>query len=303
MACLLPKLNYGNGQHKRITMLEVRRLAVNSSCVLYKITFRGRGGQNVLKFTTMKRDTNRPLARPVSPTFSPLYRQIKDFLIRSLEDGEWKPGDVIPSEGELAARFNVSQGTVRKAVDEMAAENLLVRRQGKGTFVATHNDPRSFYRFLRLVPDGGGLAHAESMPFSCELQAATPLVAAALGLQVGAQVLCIERLLNFNDEPVVYDQIYLVAELFNGLTLGDLRGGDRSLYSQFEADYGVRMINAEERLRAVAADSRSAELLGVKVGEPLMLVERTAYSYGNKPVEWRRGLYCTRQHYYRNQLG
>lgn len=251
----------------------------------------------------MTRDASRSSLRSASPTFSPLYRQIKDFLIRSLEEGEWKPGDAIPSEGELASRFNVSQGTVRKAVDEMASENLLVRRQGKGTFVATHDDPRSFYRFLRLVSDDGGVGHAESAPFSCEQQAANSVVAAALGLDVGAKVICIERLLRFDGQPVVYDQIYLSAELFAGLSLENLRGGDRSLYSQFETDYGVRMINAEERLRAVAADVRSAELLGVQPGDPLMLVERTAYSYGNKPVEWRRGLYCTRHHYYRNDLG
>ena len=104
----------------------------------------------MLKFAPMTRDVSRPASRLSSPTFSPLYRQIKDFLIRSLEQGEWGPGDAIPSEGELAVRFNVSQGTVRKAIDEMAAENMLVRRQGKGTFVATHDDPRSFYRFLRL---------------------------------------------------------------------------------------------------------------------------------------------------------
>ena len=92
----------------------------------------------------MTRDVSRPAARTASPTFSPLYRQIKDFLIRSLEEGEWGPGDAIPSEGDLALRFNVSQGTVRKAIDEMAAEHLLVRRQGKCTFVATHSDPRPF---------------------------------------------------------------------------------------------------------------------------------------------------------------
>ena len=72
--------------------------------------------------------------------------------MHGLESGEWRPGDSIPSESELAVRFGVSQGTVRKAVDEMAAENLLVRQQGKGTFVATHKDPGSFFRFLRLVP-------------------------------------------------------------------------------------------------------------------------------------------------------
>src|SRR5512145_1474507 len=125
----------------------------------------------------MTRDASRP-ARMPSPTFSPLYRQIKDFLIRSLEAGEWGPGDAIPSEGELAARFSVSQGTVRKAIDEMAAENLLVRRQGKGTFVATHDDPRSFYRFLRLVSDDGTVTHTVSDAISCETMVASAEVAA-----------------------------------------------------------------------------------------------------------------------------
>ena len=89
-----------------------------------------------------------------SPTFSPLYRQIKELILRHLESGEWGPGDHIPSESDLAARFGVSQGTVRKAIDEMAAENLLVRQQGKGTFVATHKDP-------------GSLWVATKVPFPC----------------------------------------------------------------------------------------------------------------------------------------
>lgn len=251
----------------------------------------------------MTREKPRAAMRNSAPTFSPLYRQIKDFLILSLEKGEWGPGDAIPSEGELAQRFNVSQGTVRKAIDEMAADNLLVRRQGKGTFVATHSDPRSFYRFLRLVPDGGVAVPAVSDPFYCEQVAASPEVAAVLGLNPGDSVVHVKRLLRFAGEPVVYDQIYLAGELFGGLALEALKGGERSLYSLFESDFGVRMINAEEHLRAVAADGESAELLGVGEGEPLLLVERTAYTYGNKAVEWRRGLYCTKRHYYRNDLG
>lgn len=257
----------------------------------------------MLKSGPMSRNAQRTPARTPVPTFSPLYRQIKEALIRSLEAGEWGPGDAIPSEGELAVRFGVSQGTVRKAIDEMASENLLVRRQGKGTFVATHDDPRSFYRFLRLVPDDDGQGQSVSDPFFCETIAAGPDVAAVLGLQPGDPVILVKRLLRFGGEPVVYDQIYLVADLFSGLTLERLRAGERSLYSLFEGDYGVRMIHAEEHLRAVAADGESAGLLGVSAGDPLLLVERTAYTYGNKPVEWRRGLYCTRKHHYRNELG
>ena len=78
------------------------------------------------------------LAELSTPSFSPLYQQIKSLILQSLHTGEWKPGEPIPSEIDLAARFRVSQGTVRKAIDELAAENLVVRRQGKGTFVATH---------------------------------------------------------------------------------------------------------------------------------------------------------------------
>ena len=85
--------------------------------------------------------------------FSPLYRQIKGLILQGLDRGEWKPGESIPSEMDLAARFQVSQGTVRKAIDELAAEHLLIRRQGKGTFVATHHEARVRYRFLRLATD------------------------------------------------------------------------------------------------------------------------------------------------------
>jgi GntR family transcriptional regulator len=237
-----------------------------------------------------------------SPTFSPLYRQIKDLMVRSLEAGEWQPGDAIPSEAELAVRFNVSQGTVRKAIDEMAAENMLVRRQGKGTFVATHSDPRSFFRFLRLVPDSGEFGTQQSIPLECWRAKAGADVARTLGLPTGAPVIIVRRLLKFEGKAVVVDEIYLPGDLFPDLSLEILRGFGNSLYSLFETRYGVRMIRAEERIRAVAADRMSAEMLDVPEGSPLLSVERVAYTYGNKPVEWRRGLYVTENHFYLNEL-
>ncbi|MBN9422141.1 MAG: GntR family transcriptional regulator [Candidatus Accumulibacter sp. 66-26] len=249
---------------------------------------------------------NRPPPRAVlhSPTFSPLYRQIKDLIMRSLESGEWGPGDAIPSESELAARFNVSQGTVRKAIDEMAADNLLVRRQGKGTFVATHNDPRSFFRFLRIAPNEGELqSEHDSIPIECWRAKAGADVARTLGLEQGAPIIILRRLLKFGDEPVVFDEIYLPGDQFQDLTLDILKESDKSLYSLFESRYGVRMIRADERLRAVSADRVSADLLKVPEGSPLLLVERVTFTYGNKPVEWRRGFYSTQNYYYHNELG
>ena len=221
----------------------------------------------------------------------------------SLESGEWGPGDAIPSESELAARFSVSQGTVRKAIDEMAAENLLVRRQGKGTFVATHNDPRSFFRFLRIAPNEGNFASSQSIPLECWRAKAGPDVARMLGLAHGAPVIILRRLLKFSDEPVVFDEIYLPGELFHDLSLDILRESEKSLYSLFENRYGVRMIRAEERLRAVSADRVSADLLALPEGAPLLLVERVTFTYGNKPVEWRRGFYSTQNYHYHNELG
>lgn len=238
----------------------------------------------------------------LSPTFSPLYRQIKELMIRALIAGEWGPGAAIPSESELATRFNVSQGTVRKAIDEMAAENLLVRRQGKGTFVASYSDPRFFYRFLRLIPDDGSIRQARSEPLSCRMAAATETAARALQINVGDSVIMIERLLRFDREPVVFDEIVLVADMFAGLDLEALKNSERSLYSFFETQFGVRMIRAEERLRAVAADPKVAEVLEVEGGSPLLLVERVTYTYGDRPVEWRCGHCTTEQYSYFNEL-
>ena len=240
---------------------------------------------------------------PALPSFSPLYLQIKALLLRSLQVGEWQPGHAIPSETELAARFKVSQGTVRKAIDEMAAENLLIRRQGKGTFVATHDDPRAFFRFLRLVPLSGGIEQAQSIPLECWRAKAGPEVARMLELNIGDPINIVRRLLHFAGKPVVVDEIYLPGAIFGTLTLDALRDFKGSLYSLFESQFGVRMIRAEERLRAVPADRASAELLHVAEGSPLLSVERVSFSYGDKPVEWRRGLYATNEHCYFNELG
>lgn len=240
--------------------------------------------------------------RPDSPTFSPLYRQIKNLMLNALESGEWRPGQAIPSEQELALRFSVSQGTVRKAIDEMAADNLLVRKQGKGTYVASHNDPRALFRFLRLVPIDGDLTHPQSVPLDCWKAKAGNEAARMLGIELGAPVTILRRLLRFSGKPVVVDEIYLPGEIFQGLTMEVLQGAHGSLYSLFESRFGVRMIRAEERIRAVAADRMTSETLGVAEGVPLLSVERVTYTYGDRPVEWRRGLYSTAEHYYLNEL-
>jgi GntR family transcriptional regulator len=237
-----------------------------------------------------------------SPTFSPLYRQIKGLIVQALEAGEWLPGQAIPSEQELAVRFGVSQGTARKAIDELAAENLLVRRQGKGTFVATHNDPRALFRFLRLAPLDGDITPPQSVPLDCWRAKAGQEASRNLGVEPGSPIIIIRRLLRFGTKPVVVDEIYLPGEVFQGLTLDLLQEWQGSLYSMFEARFGVRMVRAQEKIRAVAAERKIAETLGVAENTPLLSVERVAFTYGDRPVEWRRGLYSTAEHVYLNEL-
>ena len=237
-----------------------------------------------------------------APTFSPLYRQIKGLIMQSLESGEWRPGEAIPSEIELAVRYKVSQGTVRKAIDELAAENYLLRRQGKGTFVATHDEARAQFRFLRLMPDEGEQEWPVSRLLDCKRARASAEVAQLLELRAGDGVLTLRRVLSFADEPTVFEQIHLPGTLFRNLDAAIFNEYKGSMYKLFETEFGTRMIRAEEKIRAVAADATVAELLRVPPGAPLLCVERVAFSYGDKPVEFRRGYYRTDRHYYANEL-
>ena len=245
----------------------------------------------------------KPAGRGVGASFSPLYRQIKALLVQSLERGEWKPGELIPSEIDLAARFQVSQGTVRKAIDELAAEHMLLRRQGKGTFVATHHEARVRYRFLRLAPDEEGEGgRSESRILECRRVRPPAEIARVLELRAGETAITIRRLLSFNGIPTVVDDIWLPGSVFRGLTLELLTASRAPLYGLFETQFGVSMVRADEKLRAVAAGDEVAGLLGIEAGTPLLQVERVSYTYGDRPMEVRRGTYLTNRYHYRNSL-
>jgi GntR family transcriptional regulator len=239
-----------------------------------------------------------------SPTFQPLYLQIKMLLVRSLDTGEWRPGEAIPSEIELAARFNVSQGTVRKAIDALAIDRMVVRRQGKGTFVATHTEEKSSsFRFLRIRRNDGIDESPKSRLLDLKRAKAGAETARLLDLRPGDPVIVLKRVLIYSGEPAVLDEITLPAGLFRGLTRAKLDAHPGSMYSFFETYFGVRMLKADERLRAIGADDATAQILGVAVGTPLLAVERVAYTYGDRPVEVRRGLCATRLTHYHNELG
>ncbi len=237
-----------------------------------------------------------------SPSFRPLYQQIKALITQSLQSGEWKPGELMPSEVELAGRFKVSQGTVRKAIDELAAENLVVRRQGKGTFVASHAEERAHFRFLRLMPDEGIPHHPDNRVLDVRRIRAPAEVARLLELKPGDAVVYIKRVQSFDGQPTILEELWLPGQLFKGLTAERLVEYKGPMYGLFESEFGTRMIRATERIRAVAADAATSAHLQVAEGTPLLCAERVSYTYGDKAVELRKGMYSTAHHHYQNEL-
>ncbi|WP_300553885.1 GntR family transcriptional regulator [Limnohabitans sp. Rim8] len=240
-----------------------------------------------------------------TPAFSPLYQQIKGLILQSLQASEWRPGESIPSEMELASRFRVSQGTVRKAIDELANEHLLIRKQGKGTFVATHAEHQVQYRFLKLVPDQGDLnteGPAQRHIVDCKRLRATAEIARALALRAGDTVLQVRRVLSFANVPTILEDLWLPGAPFKGLTAERLSDYNGPMYALFETEFGVRMVRADEKIRAVLPDKTQRELLHLPVHSPLLSVERIAYTYNDTPMELRRGFYRTDTHHYHNAL-
>ena len=237
-----------------------------------------------------------------TPSYRPLYDQIRSLITQSLEEGEWRPGEMIPSEIELASRYRVSQGTVRKAIDSLASENIVIRKQGKGTFVATHNALETKLRFLRLTSESGDKELLNNTFISCEKTKAGVHRAKLLNIKSSTPVIEVKRLLTFSGRPLIYDHIVVPASAFKGLNQAKVEASNGSMYGMYESQYGVRMVRADERLKAVAAQGEVAKALSVVEGYPLLSIERVSHTYADQPMEWRLGLCITDDHHYKSLL-
>jgi GntR family transcriptional regulator len=219
--------------------------------------------------------------------FRPLYRQVKDVLVKRIAEGAWAEGGALPSEPDLAADLGVSHGTVRKALDELAAENLVVRRQGKGTYVARHDEERILFQFFKLIPDTGERRFPDSGILSVDVRDADIDASRILNLRKGARVVVIERVRMLANKICISERIVLPKALFPAIEKREL---PNNLYELYRAEFGVTIARATERLKAVAATRREARHLDVAVGTPLLAVDRTALGIDGTPVEWRVSL-------------
>jgi GntR family transcriptional regulator len=234
---------------------------------------------------------------------SPLYKSVKRKILHQLTNGEWARGEPLPSEAKLAARFEVSIGTIRKATDELVAEKLLVRHQGKGTFVAVHNEDRALYYFFHLVGQDGSKVYPTAELVSFGRGKADAQTAARLRIARGAPILRFRNRLLLQARPVLLDQITVPQGLFPGLDEAALRNRERTIYALYQSRFGINVIRAEERLRARPCDAHTAAALDLENGAPILEIQRVAYTFNDVPVETRVSRVNTARHDYLNELG
>jgi GntR family transcriptional regulator len=233
-------------------------------------------------------------------SYRPLYVQVKESLVRRLIDGVWQPGQLIPSEMELAREIGVSQGTVRKALDAMTDENLLVRRQGRGTFVAEPEEGRILFQFFRLVPDSGERSFPSSRILGSKPGKASESEAAELAIRPGAETIRIERVRTIRDQPLIVETIILPASRFRGFDATD--EVPNNVYRLYSQRWGITIARASEKLKAVPATAADAAELGCAVGTPVLEIRRIAYDLETKPVELRVSRCLTDGIHYSSEL-
>jgi GntR family transcriptional regulator len=224
----------------------------------------------------------------------PLYAQIRDVLTWRIATGFWRPGEMLPSEMRIAADLGVSQGTVRKALDEMAADHVVARRQGKGTFVAAFDEARLVSQFLRLKPDSGAALYPSSRLLSLVPGRPSPRERDVLALGRGEEVLRVKRLRLLGDAPVTLESIVMSRTRFGAL---ENEPFPHNLYEAYSERFGVMIHGGQDRIKAAAASPEEAKALRRAPGQPVLAIERVTMAMDETPVEWRHSI-CSTEHWH-----
>ena len=218
----------------------------------------------------------------------PLYQRLRDQLAEQIANNRWRPGEAIPTEAALSAEYQLSTGTVRKAIDALVSEGILERQQGRGTFIRRAQFQSSLFRFFRFQTISGERQVPESRILSIEPVAAPSAVAQALGLPADAPVIRIVRVRLLDVKPVLAEEIWLPRQRFQALLEIDLSREGPLLYPIYEEVCGQVVASAEETLTAESVNDVHARLLQVAVNSPVIVIERLARDYSGSPLEWRR---------------
>ncbi len=231
----------------------------------------------------------------------PRYQQIRAELLRLLATQHWKVGQAIDPEPALASRFGVAIGTLRRAVDDLVTEGLLLRRQGMGTFVNRHSRDRLLFYFFHLAPLDGAKSHPEVNLLSFSRDRARREEAERLAIDERAPVIRLRNSLAVQGRIAGIDDITIAAERFRGLSEAIVRNRSSTVYDLYQ-QYRQSVARASERLRASAATREIALLLGVDAGTPILTIRRLALGLHGDPIEWRISHVQTRDFEYLNEL-
>ncbi len=217
--------------------------------------------------------------------FRPLYRQIYEIVVRRVAQGEWRPGEALPSEQNLAKELGVSQGTIRKVFDSLTAEKVLERRQGKGTFIAESTQERSQFRFFRVGRPGGKRLTPALGNETIRVRAARAAERERLELGRQARVVEISRVRLLEGIPSIRELIILPADMFSGIDkLGAL---PNSLYTLYQSKFGVTIVTTHEELSAQLATAEDHREMGIAIGAPILVIDRLALGLPERKAEWR----------------
>lgn len=225
------------------------------------------------------------------PGFRPLYQQVRELLLARIASGVWRPAESLPSEQTLAGELGVSHGTVRKALDSLAADNLVERRQGKGTFVVEHTQESAHFRFFKIAHATGERAMPGCRKATITRRAMKAGERLRLGVEDGAEIFQIKRDRTIAEKVSVRELIVVPGALFNGLDA--MNPLPNTLYTFYQAKFGVSIVSASEQIQAVSANREDAEALGIAAGAPILQVDRTAYDITGRAIELRQSRFAT----------
>ncbi|GHO66081.1 GntR family transcriptional regulator [Ktedonobacter sp. SOSP1-52] len=220
--------------------------------------------------------------------------------------GDWKPGDLIPSERELGEQYGISRMTARQALTELVNEGLFYREQGKGTFVSRNKITQQLIRLTGFTEDISARGQAPATRvLSMHMIPATEDLAERLRLHVGQPIFRLQRLRLADNEPLAIERSHLSFIGCERLLDEDLE--TQSLYRILESRYGIQLIQAEQELEAGLTNEEDAKLLNLPMGSPALYTRRTTYTNRDLPIEYARSVYCGHKytfytHMLRNQL-
>lgn len=230
----------------------------------------------------------------ISTKYQPLYQQVYNEIVKRIGDGYWRAGDILPSEFGLADELGVSQGTVRKALNQLVAENILRRRQGKGTYVSEHSHESSLYRFFRYREPGGDGVIPETEIKDIRRRKANEQEQQKLGLKTDEEVVEMIRLRSVKNKPMMFEKVIQPLSVFPGID--KVVEIPNSLYAFYQEEYGISIVEVRDELHAVSIDQEVAEQLQLEANSPALMTERSSVNIDGRVVEWSQA-YCSSQNF------